>query len=158
MKHINLFEINPVNNIRVICTRLIRIEFLFVRYSDATFLASLSFTQSSGRDPLIFDDAHINSGGHYSTSTGQYTVPYSGVYEFSVHLTYYSSYISFNIDVDNSATDSHSDYYNDSPYRSTTVLLELSAGQTVHVDANYGVYGSSSYLYSYFSGRLISPN
>ena len=140
------------------CIRLMRIELLVVGYSDATFLVSLSSTQTSGRDPLIFDNAHINSDGHYSTSTGQYTVPYSGVYEFSVHLQYYSSYITFYIDVDNSPIDSHYDYYTTSPYRSTTVLLELTAGQTVHVDANYGVQGSSSYLYSYFSGHLISQN
>ena len=127
-------------------------------YSDATFLVSLSTSQSSGRDPLIFDNARINSGGHYSTSTGKYTVPYSGVYEFSVHLAYYSSYIRFYIDVDNSPIDSHYDTNTDSPYRSTTVLLELTAGQTVHIDADYGVQGSSSYLYSYFSGHLISPN
>lgn len=140
------------------CIRLMRIELFVVGYSDATFLVSLSSTQTSGRDPLIFDNAHINSGGHYSTSTGQYTVPYSGVYEFSVHLQYYSSYIRFYIEVDNSPFDSHYDAYTDNPYRSTTVLLELTAGQTVHIDADYGVYGSSSYLYSYFSGHLISPN
>ena len=111
-------------------------------------------------NPLVFTNAVINPGGHYNTSTGMYTAPYDGIYQFSVHLQN-SDYTMIEIYVDGSQSGSHNDNYgySDVYYRSTTLLLELRAGQTVHVgtgSSSGGALGSSSYLYSYFSGHQIS--
>ena len=43
-------------------------------------------TVSPVLDPIMFDETRINSGGHYDPTTGIYTVPQDGVYEFYVHI------------------------------------------------------------------------
>ena len=54
-------------------------------YSDASFLAVLqSDTDPTGT--IIFTNDAINPGGHYNASTGEYTVPCDGIYEFTAHL------------------------------------------------------------------------
>ena len=42
-------------------------------------------------EPLVFDVAFINSGGHYDSTTGIYTAPIDGTYEFIAHLWVYDT-------------------------------------------------------------------
>ena len=57
--------------------------FILLGYSHAMFLASLSSnTDSLGSSPIIFDNVFLNLGSHYNATTGIYTVPLDGIYEF----------------------------------------------------------------------------
>ena len=56
-------------------------------YEDTYFLATISEdTVSPVSDPIVFDEVRINPGGHYNATTGIYTVPEDGPYEFYVHI------------------------------------------------------------------------
>ena len=131
----------------------------FSGYQDATFLAALSSTVSG--DALIFDREEINPGGHYDSSTGVYTVPYDGIYQFSVNAQWNFGYVSVRVYVDRLTAGSHVDLIGDAStiYRSPTFILELTAGQTVEVIqllSISGVRGCETSLCSYFTGHLIS--
>ena len=47
---------------------------------DTLFLATISSESISisDQEPIIFDTAPINPGGHYNTILGAYTVPFNG--------------------------------------------------------------------------------
>ena len=105
----------------------------------------------------------INPGGHYNSSSGKYTVPYDGIYQFSVSIQYEGGYAYVDVYVDDSNVGSQNDHWSSFRvfYRSPTFILELTAGQTVHVRLGYnsgGADGSISTLCSYFTGYLISAN
>ena len=120
----------------------------------------MTYTTSSSDSPVNFDWDVINPGGHYDNTTGYYTVPYDGIYQFHVQMqSYSSSYtIYIHIYVDGSTTGSHADSWSHDGYRSATVLLELEAGQVVSVYRYGGASGCSYCLHSYFSGYMISSN
>ena len=40
-------------------------------------------------DPIVFDHPEHNVGGYYNSTTGIYTVPIDGVYEFIFHISAY---------------------------------------------------------------------
>ena len=50
---------------------------------DTLFLATISSAtiSISDQEPIIFDTAPINPGGHYNTVLGAYTAPYNGYYQ-----------------------------------------------------------------------------
>ena len=129
-------------------------------YGDTVFLAALQSSISSTADPVLFDWEVINHGGHYNPSTGEYTVPYDGIHHFHTQMQgdLSTDTIWLTIQVDGSESGSHRDAWLFEEYRSATVLLELQAGQAVNVYMNGGAEGSSTYLYTYFSGYMISAN
>ena len=115
----------------------------------------------------MFDQARINPGGYYDNTTGIYTIPITGTYEFNVHAgsvdedTYWGT----SIVVDNVAytlslfTDDDGGSY-DYIGTDSSLVLELSSGQEVWVrpSSMNQMYGSSgNEMYSWFSGRLIAP-
>ena len=53
---------------------------------DTSFLASFDYHPGTQEDPIVFNVAPLNPGGHYDVTTGIYTVPVDGVYEFTLHL------------------------------------------------------------------------
>ena len=132
--------------------------FMLSVYGDTIFLAALSTVASSSGD-VIFEREEINPGSYYNNQTGIYTVPYDGIYQF--HASAQSDndeVLNIQIHVDGSVTGSHSDGYNHENYRSATILLQLEAGQEVNVYQANGVYGSTSYLFTYFHGFMISAD
>ena len=50
---------------------------------DTLFLATISAEtiEISDDEPIPWDSALINSGGHFNNVTGGYTVPYDGYYQ-----------------------------------------------------------------------------
>ena len=61
--------------------------------------------------------------------------------------------------IDDSQIGAHDDATaNNEKNRSTTVLYQLTTGQTVHVATDVGAYGDTSYFRSYFSGFLLLAN
>ena len=140
-------------------------------FKDAVFLATISEPSiSSLTDPLVFDETRINPGGHYDNTTGIFTAPVYGIYEITSHL--YNSPDADNlsshylkVDGNNVTYTVHSDYSSEAVERVSltfTVLLSLTRGQQVWVYTYLtdGVYGSSGsdYMYSWFTGHLISAD
>ena len=58
----------------------------FPANSHTSFLATFSSFNPAVTNPLVFDNALLNSGGHYNSGSGIYTVPLNGDYEFTIHL------------------------------------------------------------------------
>ena len=62
-------------------------SFLFVPgYSHTSFLASFDYDPGTPGDPIVFNVAPLNPGGHYDVTSGIYTVPIDGAYEFMFHI------------------------------------------------------------------------
>ena len=55
-------------------------------YSDFTFLATFDTISPAVTQPIIFNNAVVNPGGHYDNETGIYTVPIDGTYELIINL------------------------------------------------------------------------
>ena len=115
----------------------------------------------------MFDQVRINPGGYYDNNTGVYTVPFSGTYEFYAHLDSIDqdSLWGYSIvvdDVSNTlslAIDDDDGVYDDITTDSS-LILELSPGQQVWVrpfEMNQAFGSLEDEMYSYFSGRLVTP-
>ena len=147
-------------------------HWFLVGYGDLTFLAGISAqTVSPIPAPIVFDDAKINPGNHYDPTTGIYTVPLDGIYEFYAQI---ESYVDSNNDwafyivVDDEDITftrheaSGSENIDENVSSSSTLLLQLSTGQQVWVEPFVldGLYGTDSagLMYSWFSGHLISAD
>ena len=133
-------------------------------YEDTYFLATIveNFV-SSVPDPLVFDEIRINPGGHYDPTTGIYTVPQNGTYEFYVHLMNgpdTNDLWAFSLVVDDANVDYNLQYeYPDYISDATLEMLELSSGQQVSVSPlgtmDYIAGSTGGVMASWFSGRLI---
>ena len=55
-------------------------------YSDTAFLATFDVNNLIPGDVIIFNYPLQNSGGHYNSETGFYTVPLDGIYEFNFQI------------------------------------------------------------------------
>ena len=49
-------------------------------------MATFDFDPLTPTDPIVFNVSTLNPGGYYNASSGNYTVPIDGVYEFMVHI------------------------------------------------------------------------
>ena len=55
--------------------------------ADTLFLATIgAVTVTPVSDPIVFDEVRLNPGGHYDSSTGIYTAPVDGYYEFNINV------------------------------------------------------------------------
>jgi len=139
-----------------------------VFYAWAAGGLSSSVTGRFGDSGLpIFNQIRVNSG-NYSTTTGRFTAPYTGIYEF--HFAVIHRYgtgagsleLTFYIDQANASPRAFSysqvGYSGDHDWVHTHAILSLNAGQYVQC----GIYACSSttnYYYGenlgYFSGKQI---
>ena len=126
--------------------------------SFAAYKAANSYTQSG---VIVFDATKHNIGGHYSTSTGRFTAPVAGRYQFtfwSIVLGQYSSAY-YSIRKNGSAgrgmyvhlTQTHNGWDN----TCTTWILDLNANDYVDLNSNSSInwHGNDWQL---FSGQLLS--
>ena len=122
-------------------------------------MAALSSNQDdTWPGPTIFDWVLTNPGDNYDSSTGIYTAPCDGVYQFSVHITSSGS-VNIEMFLNGSQQGTHKDNYRVGYYRATTLLQPIAAGDTFYVShGNVYALGSATYLYSYFSGYLVRAN
>lgn len=119
---------------------------------------------------LIYDITKVNQGNHYSTTTGKFTAPVAGIYEFAWAsiatntniVCRYLLAINGTIEsakdelrIDNTATGN--EFGNNAEF---SRYISLSANDTVEVQVYAGSattgYGDASYAYTYFRGRLIN--
>ena len=126
-----------------------------------SFRAYLSASVAAGNIVLWSGTFH-NTGSHFSTATGRFTAPVSGVYQINLHYlsandsNQSSVYIRVNGLADDGARVRSAVA---SGHETTSVChaISLSAGDYVDVE-NGGagfVYGDSSLVWSEFSGHLI---
>lgn len=122
-------------------------------------------TTNSG-DKIAWNQTRINRGGHYSTSTYQFTAPVAGVYCFQSQIW-----------AKNGSTNARTRYFKNGAARSQngfhaptvsnavdhayemTILEDMAVGDTMDVratDANLTMYaGNLNEVHSFFSGFLV---
>ena len=140
---------------------------IFPGYLGFAFLASNSDSNVSAvTDPIVFNTIHVNYGENYNGTTGIYTVPVNGLYEFSVQIYCVLDALVecvFYIAVDGVlTTDTAHTTYSGTTLQNraiaTSVILELSEGQQVSItpnDTNYNIVGTLNGMASWFSGHLL---
>ncbi len=101
-------------------------------------------------------------GDNYNPSTGIYTIPYDGVYLIHARVYGYDMAAHHVISVDGAwvtYTAEYDDYYSNQS-ASTSVVLELRAGQEVTIYPGFSttIVGQSDYMRTSFGGTLLYPN
>ena len=143
--------------------RLISALFL-LGYLNSAFLVTKSGGASQVTDPIIFDLTPVNYGENYDSTTGIYTVPMDGLYEFNIQIycKLDENVCVYYITVDGTyMTDTPSamtENLNDGVGLATTVILELSEGQQVWISPRsfvYNIVGTASGMASWFAGQLL---
>ena len=139
---------------------------------------STSFTLNQTYTTLVYDKVDINVGNHYDNTTGIFTVPQTGIYEFgytaigsSTTSTYRyrlakdgvtnfdtqhggAGYYMHRMDQAGTGTEyaTNSEY---SPYVSLTAGDKMSV--MIYVDSGTQTgYATVDYRYTYFKGRLVA--
>ena len=139
---------------------------------------STSFTLNQTYTTLVYDKVDINVGNHYDNTTGIFTVPQTGIYEFgytaigsSTTTTYRyrlakdgvtnfdtqhggAGYYTHRMDQAGTGTEyaTNSEY---SPYVSLTAGDKMSV--MIYVDSGTQTgYATADYRYTYFKGRLVA--
>jgi hypothetical protein len=130
--------------------------------SSGTFSATVSGIGSTAGMPLVLKHTKINRGNHYSTSTGRFTAPVAGAYQFhfsalpdysqaaaQVHVEFY---------INGAGTDAHEIYGPNlsasQPHVSQvsgSTIFQLSAGDYVSMQFQGGFHQR----YVIFCGHLI---
>ena len=132
-----------------------------------------TFNSTSSYQEIVYDTAHINQGNCYSTSTGRFTAPISGIYEFGyghiataadnvhrMHLKKNGSYITIggvakHYELRHQIMDD--DYQCNAQY---VVYVSLTASDYVSTwwktdNNDDSMYASANPVYNVFRGRLI---
>ena len=143
---------------------------------------STAYTLTNGHTNMIYDKVDIDNRSAYNNSTGMYTVPVAGIYEFgwaaiasNEHTTYrYSLARGGNRDtiipggavgrvelrIDKYETGaSNAEYGTNAEF---CYYLECAVGDQISVrgsrddGASTDIYGSINYRYTYFRGKLVA--
>lgn len=129
---------------------------------------SQNFSQSAGVAIMPpFNTTRLNRGSHYSTSTGRFTAPVSGVYAFFACLAQdgggpFQAYFSAEFYVNGVRAYIGGWGDTDGGYTNVTnqIVVQLNAGDYVEVgrelhQSNIMLGGNATNWYSYFSGYLL---
>ena len=140
--------------------------FFSTGYRSAGFLARLSRSVQAPSDyttPIVFDKEEYDYGNNYNTSTGVYTVPYSGLYLIHVRVYGLNKSATHLIRVDGDTVTYTYEQDPDHRYQtgSTSIVLHLLAGQEVTVDPHFSGYiirGDTSWMYTSFGTTFLYPD
>ena len=137
---------------------------VFIAYRVSNY--SLTTTETE----LVYDSEKIDVGGNYNPSNGRFTAPVTGLYEFAYASIAHNTNTVYRYTLKVNGNDPYSPLrmelriHNASSEYGTNgefvVYVNMTAGQHASIyaksDTNVNdVYGSSSYGYTYFRGRLI---
>ena len=134
---------------------------------QANAVNTISLTSSFVEQANVYTEVEINRGNHYNATTGRFTAPVAGIYQFGVasiggnanvvfRWRFYKNGVNteFELRLDGGATGS--EYQ---PNGSMEVYLELAADDYVSVyarsDDGSDAFGDALNKYSYFNGRFI---
>ena len=119
-----------------------------------------------GTDPIIWNETMVNKGGGYDTTTGKFTAPVSGYYEFiyggvSGRSDWSAEMFAKKNDVKIDGSGAYAAGGGNHWARAlvNTVILELNQGDVFHLylqTGNQDMYGGSTYSYNFFSGKYLS--
>ena len=120
---------------------------------------------SSAAELTIFTQVIVNRGGHFDSSTGRFTAPVAGIYEFGCQfiggnandvfrMTFHKNGVSMNKQLRLDTSDTTN---NDYETGTMIVYHELAKGDYVSIFAssNGGSDKFSNSTYDFFRGRLI---
>lgn len=125
------------------------------------FSAGLTHTMpvSSG-ETIPFDKIFANVGGGYDSTTGVFTAPKSGIYDFTIHG--YDSNQDKAMWIELKKNDDllvSISGYNSHSTAGNSVITYLSAGERVYVQARpnqqFSLFGKPDQVYATFSGYMI---
>lgn len=124
-------------------------------YQPAFMAVSSAAGNAGASGNLVFANVPVNIGNSYNPSTGYFTAPISGVYQFSAHILSRSggySYAHFRKNGANYVL--CEDTGGSSGFRETsgTMIIQLAANDTVNIYSPSATYGA---IYDWFSGHLI---
>tara|TARA_R100001509_G_C4830113_1_gene202990 strand:+ start:449 stop:940 length:492 start_codon:yes stop_codon:yes gene_type:complete len=130
--------------------------------SRPAFHAYLTANQAAGT--IVFDDASaLNQGSHYNTSTGIFTCPVGGLYNFAANimsdLDGSAAYFGVALQINGSnfvISQNRSTVDNDYSGNISTIA-SLSVNDQVNITCDQKVYGAAAATakYTFFSGYLI---
>ena len=134
-------------------------------FFHATRTTHAESTSSSGFNPLIWQSTRNNKGGGYSTTTGKFTAPISGYYEFIYGGMSVNTGDTFeliprlnNVRYVGPIIYSSADSSQNHRYGTATAIVYMNVGDTWHRDipagAN-GMYGVGS-AYNMLTGQCLS--
>ena len=130
------------------------------------FRARKTTDSFGGTDPIIWNETMVNKGGGYDTTTGKFTAPVSGYYEFIYggvsgredwSAEIFAKKNGVKIDGSGAYTSGGDGHW--ARHLMNTVILELNQGDVFHlyiVTGNQDFYGTSTYSYNFFSGKYLS--
>ena len=130
-----------------------------------------TFATGVGSSQIIYDTSHFDRGGHYNTSTGRYTVPVTGLYEFTHNISARAAYSgAFEVKLFQNGVEKHRQFTFGGGFgHGATATAILLCSQGDYIDAR-GYWGTSGITLSgdldvatsagvgtlsYFSGYLI---
>ncbi len=130
-----------------------------------------NYNLTTSESELVYDSEKLDVGGNYNPSNGRFTAPVTGLYEFGYTSIAKNTQTVYRYTLKVNGNDPYSplrmehriDQNNQTAYGTNgefVVYVNMTAGQHASVyaksDTNVNdVYGSSSYGYTYFRGRLI---
>ena len=137
-------------------------------YADTLFLATIGAgLVTPVPDPIVFNETRLNPGSHFDSTTGIYTIPMNGTYEFNVNVrgqpdSDFGSYlVADGVDI---AHARNADGTGPGYMSSLLVIpVHATAGQQFWVrpfslDAIFGRTEGDRELVSWFAGYLVSAD
>ncbi|XP_071148760.1 cerebellin-1-like [Mytilus edulis] len=126
----------------------------------SAFAASLTASKTLGTGEIVkFDKVWTNVNNDYDSSTGVYTAPKPGVYQFlCTVMTYYNKTLRLLLWKNGMKTVAVYPGANGHQTGTINMILELKKGDKVYIkqaNTEKYIYSESAYNYSMFSGYLI---
>ena len=137
----------------------------FSETKNSAFYATLSddLVFEIDHRTILFDNDKINEGGHYNLTTGIYTAPVAGIYQFFAYI-WSTPNANLHLRIDGSTYIVVKENYNDDDPKAeaegASVIVRLQAGQTVCITTGGGPYtvvGNTDGSATGFGGYLLFP-
>jgi hypothetical protein len=130
-------------------------------YFSAGITGSSDYTVTGG-GTVVFNGELVDRGSGFNPSTGKFTAPVAGDYEFTWHISNSPSSTNCRYDVFKGATNTYYSLYAAQAYESGTlnVIMTLASGDIIDIRASNScsIRAASSLTRSFFTGKLLREN